>query len=767
MKAKRFAALCLSLVLTLSLLTVPAGAVSFTDMQGHWAQEDVEYLAGLGIVKGTSSTTFSPAQKMTACEALLFCSRTTGVSASDKAQIAADRAVQLREILPSEVYSWAEEEMAVCLETGIISVSELEAMCTSGALLKSITRENLSMYLVRAMQLAPMAASLTSYPMSFADTVSISQVLRPYVYLLNTYGIVVGNTANQFMPQGSLTRAEMATMLRRAIDFMDEQGIYAELPAYTDYPWTGGVIDQVETAADGTVRLTFTSALAGSDTVTLTAQVPIYENNIRTTPAALRAGKYARVNLDGADGSILSLRLAGAVTAFTGTVTALSQESITLEVDGTSKRLDIDRFTRVQAGQTVGDASLIDVTRGYTKAQCWVDGMGHLAELKLSGGGYNAEGFLTGLSGTAGSQRLTVTAFDGSQAQYTLSAGTEITVDGAGGSITSASKGAYIALQVEGDGTVSAAALDTRTDYAMGPVKSVSFATDPYQITLEDAFTGSVRTYPIGADAQAWYDGAEIPVQEVTQGSYATLQLKGGQAVLLDTYPGTAVTEGVLQSIVYANPTTLVVLTDQGVETDFTVDLNDLPRVVRDGKVSSLDKLRTGDRVAVTVRYHQLTDIEALSRSDDLSGVITRVVQDTTGVTIVVSLSDGTVRSFQVSEGVPVTSGGSVSSPYALKPNDTVELSVNGDEVTAIQISGSSPASVQLTGTVLLVNTAEQTIMLQLEDDSFVVVYLEGAGFVTAAGSAWGLSQVKPGDSVQVYGQYSGSAFVATLVIRL
>ena len=75
MKGKRFAALLLAVVLTMSLLVVPAGAVSFTDMQGHWAQEDVEYLAGLGIVKGTTATTFAPAQKMTACEALLFCSR--------------------------------------------------------------------------------------------------------------------------------------------------------------------------------------------------------------------------------------------------------------------------------------------------------------------------------------------------------------------------------------------------------------------------------------------------------------------------------------------------------------------------------------------------------------------------------------------------------------------------------------------------------------------------------------------------------------------
>ena len=80
------------------------------------------------------------------------------------------------------------------------------------------------------MQLAPLAQSLTSYPMSFADTTSISASLQPYVYLLNMYGIVKGNELNRFLPQNSLTRAEMATMLRRAIDFMDERGIYAELP---------------------------------------------------------------------------------------------------------------------------------------------------------------------------------------------------------------------------------------------------------------------------------------------------------------------------------------------------------------------------------------------------------------------------------------------------------------------------------------------------------------------------------------------------------
>ena len=109
MKGKRLAAMMLTLVMTLSLLATSASAVSFTDMTNHWAKEDVEYLANLGVVKGLSDTTFAPNQKMTACEALLFCSRTTGVSATDKEKIAKAWAEKLKDLLPEAMYSWAAE----------------------------------------------------------------------------------------------------------------------------------------------------------------------------------------------------------------------------------------------------------------------------------------------------------------------------------------------------------------------------------------------------------------------------------------------------------------------------------------------------------------------------------------------------------------------------------------------------------------------------------------------------------------------------------
>ena len=128
MKGKRVLSLALAALMTLSLLVVPAAAVSFTDMTNHWAKDDVEYLATQGVVKGISATTFAPDQKMTACEALLFCSRATGVDAIDKEAIAEDWEDELKEILPKEMYAWAAQEMAVCLETGIISETELRTI---------------------------------------------------------------------------------------------------------------------------------------------------------------------------------------------------------------------------------------------------------------------------------------------------------------------------------------------------------------------------------------------------------------------------------------------------------------------------------------------------------------------------------------------------------------------------------------------------------------------------------------------------------------
>ena len=876
MKGKRVLSLALAALMTLSLLVVPAAAVSFTDMTNHWAKDDVEYLATQGVVKGTSATTFAPDQKMTACEALLFCSRATGVDAIDKEAIAEDWEDELKEILPEEMYAWAAQEMAVCLETGIISETELRALSSAGGLVKSITRETLAMYLVRAMQLAPLAQSLTSYPMSFADTTSISASLQPYVYLLNMYGIVKGNELNRFLPQNSLTRAEMATMLRRAIDFMDERGIYAELPGYTDYDWVGGTIAAVSTGSSGVTLLTLTSVVSGTRSISLPADAEIYENNMLSSADALKVGSYARVNLD-RKGTAESVRLGGAVTSYTGSVTGVEQDSLTVTVNGASKRLDIDRFTEVQVGKTAGDYTLLDPQAGYTTATCYVDAMGHLDAVQLSGGTRAEEGILVKVENGTGGQRLQVSAFNGETRRYTLPAGAGVTVNGVVGTVSDRYEGDYVSLRVSNDeaNELVSMAVDTVTDYVQGSVKSFTYAKDQNDITLTNLSTGKSTTYDISSKAAIRFNGEDIALKELERNSFATLQLSGGDVVtLLDAYPGSTTTEGVIESITYGTPTTLAVktandsvmtfeldLTDlpaiyrdgksssldkiksgdtvvvtvrynkvttlettpqsanvtgtitrvvqdaAGITFDvkltdgstasytvsegviesitygtpttlavktandsvmtFELDLTDLPAIYRDGKSSSLDKIKSGDTVVVTVRYNKVTTLETTPQSANVTGTITRVVQDAAGITFDVKLTDGSTASYTVSEGVSVTQDGTAVSLYTLKPNDAVAMVVSGGDVVSIEVDRGSGSSSQLEGTVLVPNTKDKTLMVQLTDGNVLTADVSDASFMSASGSSTSLRQLEAGDRVQLFGDYKGAQFVATLVLKL
>ena len=766
MKGKRVLSLTLAALTSLSLLVVPAAAVSFDDMTDHWAREDVEYLAEQGVVNGTSATTFAPDQAMTACEALLFCSRATGVGSDDKEDIAEKWADTLEEILPEDMYSWAAEEMAVCLETGIISETELQALSEAGGLVRSITRETLAMYLVRAMQLSPVAESLTSYPMSFADTSSISASLQPYVYLLNMYGIVKGNDANQFLPQNSLTRAEMATMLRRAIDFMDERGIYAELPAYTDYDWLGGTVAAVSTSTSGVTLLTLSSVVSGTSSVSLPADVEIYENNMLATSDALKVGSYARVNLN-SQGTAESVRMGGALTTYDGSVTAIEADSLTVSVDGVSWMWDIDRFTEVQVGKTAGDYTLIDPQAGYTSATCYVDALGHLAAVALSGGTRAEEGILTDVGSTTGGQTLLVSAFNGETKRYTLPTGAGVTVNGVVGNMSTSYEGDYVSLRVSNDDSnqLVSVAVDTVTDYVQGSVRSIS--TSQNTVTLTNLSTDKSTTYDIDSSAVIRYNGEEIALRDLERNTFATIQLSGGEVALLDAYPGSTTTEGTISSITYGTPTILAVqLADDSVVT-FELDLTDLPTVTRDGESSSIDKIKSGDGVVVTVRYNKVDTLDTTSQSANVTGTITRVVQDTSGITIDVTLSDGSETSYTVSDGVSITQDGTAVSLYTLKPNDRVAMVVSGSDVISIEVDKGSNSSSQLEGTVLVPNTKEKTLMVQLTDGNVLTVDVSDASFMSTSGSSTSLSKLEVGDRVQLFGGYSGAQFVATLVLLL
>lgn len=761
----------LSLVLALTLL--PAQAVSFSDMTDHWARSDVEELAGKGIINGYSDGTFKPDAKMSAAEALLFCARVTGLDSGIQAQVAQKHQQALSGMLPEVMRSWAIPEMAVCLEAGIISDSELSAMCTSGAISQAITRENLSLYLVRAMQLEPMVNSLSTYTLPFADANSISLRMQPYIYLLYTYGVVGGNEKNEFMPTSTVSRAEMAVMLKRGLDFMQSKGVEVELPAYTTTDWVGGVITAAVSAGGGKTQLSLNSDLSGAKSVTLFPDVKIFENNMRTTTSALQAGKYARVNLD-ALGRALSVRIGGTLTTYTGSISSLNGGVLTILSDGVSRMYTIDRFTEVQAGGQTGDSSLIDESAGYTSASCRVDSLGHLAEVQLLGGTRQEEGLIKSVTLLAnGATNLQVTSFNGENKRYTVPAGSSVLVNGLTGTLNSAYVGDYVTLRVSNDGTdqVSSVTVDTVTQYVQGSIRSVRTSSSPSTITVNDFSTGKSTAYPVASGAQITYNGESVTLSRLENGYFVTLRLYNNEAAMIQAYPGSSTVQGVISSISYGAATELEVALTDGTSATYTVDLTNPPAIYRGNEASTIDKLKAGDAVIITVRYNKVTRIDATPQSANMEGTITRITMEATGVTLELTLTDGSTVSYTVTDGVSVSQNGNAVSLYALKPGYKVALVVNNGQVVSIEVDKASGSSTQLTGSVLYVNTSDKTILLQWNDSggmtNVTTIQASNATVMTVGGSVLLLNNLQTGDTVQVYGGYDGLNFKATLVIRL
>ncbi|NCB63147.1 MAG: S-layer homology domain-containing protein [Clostridia bacterium] len=782
MKLKRLLSCALALALALTMTALPAAAVTFPDITKHWAKTDIEKMVDKGMFKGYEDGKFKPDNLLTTAEALAFCARIVPVDATISAKIATDRKSDMDAILKGD-QSWFYTEFAICLETGILSRSELQSLVQGGSLAKGVAKEDLARYMVRALQLGPMAERLSAYSMSFTDVNSISASNQPYVYLLNIYGIVKGDENNKFLPKSNVSRAVMATMLSRSLDFITDRGITVDLPNYTTYDWKAGTIAATSSGDKGVMLLTLTNDLTGQTFATLSvpSDIKVYENNMLSTTAALKVGRHVRVSLT-SGGTPTEIRVSGSVEAFDGKVSGIDGRSIALTVNGVGKMVTMDRFTQVQVGSSsssIGNYTLVDANAGYTNAACQVDDQGRLVAVRLTGGTREESGLFQsaekGAGNLAASTIIRVSGFDGVTRQYTAPSTATILINGVAGTLTSSQAGSFISLRVSNeDNTVVTATADTVTKYVQGAVKGTSISSTPNTVTISNFSTGKSVSYNVPSGATITYNNEEVAMKDIQKDYFVTIRLSGSEVARMDAYPGSTVTEGVITNRTFGTgdgtTATLEVTKDDKTVVNFTVSLSSPPDIKRSGATSTVDKLRLGDKVSITVRYNTVTAIDATPQSANVVGTINRIVQETGGSTLDLTLTDGTNVSYTVSASTEITQGGKDVTMAALKPGYRLAMVVSGDQIASIEIQSAAAVDGQISGTVIYVNTSSKEILLRVVDaggnEQLVTVNAKNATVMGWDGSSVYLRNIEVGNTLQVNGAYDGATFVAKLILK-
>lgn len=181
----------------------------YSDMNSHWARNDVAILASKFIVDGPTRTKFAPSQNITRAEFAKFIARGLGLPGDNSA---------------AAKYSDVGANEANAAYIGAVSNVGIVQGTADGKFKPNapITREEMATMMLRAMTYAGVQpASSTAVLSRFKDGGTVSNWARSAVAGNIEAGVMNGISATLFKPKANATRAEAAVMVKRMLEYAE------------------------------------------------------------------------------------------------------------------------------------------------------------------------------------------------------------------------------------------------------------------------------------------------------------------------------------------------------------------------------------------------------------------------------------------------------------------------------------------------------------------------------------------------------------------
>ena len=180
-------------------LDIPVRSGSlFSDVTGHWAEEQINQLADDGVITGFEDGTYHPDAQVTRAEMVTLLARLTGWPAWENAVIFSD-----------PIPAWASGAVNAAVARGVVTGYPDNTFKPSNP----VTRAEAAVILDKALALPYMAPAL-----NFGDAGQIPAWAADSLNRVVAAGLMRGYEDNTIRPGASLTRAEIAVLLQRAQD---------------------------------------------------------------------------------------------------------------------------------------------------------------------------------------------------------------------------------------------------------------------------------------------------------------------------------------------------------------------------------------------------------------------------------------------------------------------------------------------------------------------------------------------------------------------
>ncbi|MDK2820983.1 MAG: hypothetical protein PWP31_948 [Clostridia bacterium] len=209
----------------------------FKDTQKHWAKNDIQKVQNLGLIGGYPDGTFKPDAPVSSVEAMIMAVRMADILNTEDEAI--EEEVTEEEVVKEEVEEEDLEEAE--LEEGELEEGEEEDIsdvpdwakdaARRAHALKIInlnrfhshvqaTRAQAAVMLAKALGMQPV--EIDTSDITFSDAILISPEDVGYILALKEAGIIKGTPDGKFNPNSTITRAEIAAMLSRIVDAIED-----------------------------------------------------------------------------------------------------------------------------------------------------------------------------------------------------------------------------------------------------------------------------------------------------------------------------------------------------------------------------------------------------------------------------------------------------------------------------------------------------------------------------------------------------------------
>lgn len=243
---------------------------ALTDVQGHWAENAIERAQRLGLLSGYADGSFKPNAPVSDTEMMVVAVNLAESLGADPAatdatvdEAAGDtQTVDEGTTTQEDVPAWAEDSAKKADALNIINLNRFHSQVQA-------TRAEAAVMLAKALGLTPVTQEGTA----FSDQLLISSEDVGYILALKDAGVVSGFSDGNFNPNSSVTRAEIAAMLSKIADTVEEgdgttpDGTTTD-GTTTDGTTTGGTTTDGTTAGSTTTDSTTTDGTTTGGTTT-------------------------------------------------------------------------------------------------------------------------------------------------------------------------------------------------------------------------------------------------------------------------------------------------------------------------------------------------------------------------------------------------------------------------------------------------------------------------------------------------------------------